>query len=182
MAIHMPTATQYGTTADTNGLYRLNGIRVGGPYTIEISFVGYKDAKYENIRLELGETKEINVSLKESANSIEAVAVMCYYPVHNMNTNNFNNSVIEKMPTISRSIYDIARLTPEAMVSKDGGISIAGANSRYNTFQIDGIVSNDIYGLTSSGTNGGLADANPIPLDAIDEIQIVIAPISVRQS
>ena len=100
MAIHMPTATQYGPTADTNGLYRLNGIRVGGPYTIEISFVGYKDAKYENIRLELGETKEINVSLKESANSIEAVAVMCYYPVHNMNTNNFNNSVIEKMPTI----------------------------------------------------------------------------------
>lgn len=183
IATHTPSSTQYGTASDANGSYRLNGMRVGGPYSVEISYVGCTTVNYDNIRLELGETKEIDASLNDSR-SIETIVVNTdrYDSARNGAANNFDNSVIEKMPTISRSIYDIARLTPEAMVSKDGGISIAGANSRYNTFQIDGIVSNDIYGLTSSGTNGGLADANPIPLDAIDEIQIVIAPFDVRQS
>lgn len=183
IATHTPSSTQYGTATDSNGTYRLNGMRVGGPYTVEISYVGCNTANYDNIRLELGETKEIDASLNDSR-SIETVVVNAGRSdsARNGAANNFNSSAIEKMPTISRSIYDIARLTPEAMVSKDGGISIAGANSRYNTFQIDGIVSNDIYGLTSSGTNGGLADANPIPLDAIDEIQVVVAPFDVRQS
>ncbi|MBR0339150.1 MAG: TonB-dependent receptor, partial [Alistipes sp.] len=76
---------------------------------------------------------------------------------------------------------DITRLSPQAMVSKDGGISIAGTNSRYNSFQIDGTASNDMYGLTSTGTNCGLAGANPIPLDAISDIQVVTAPFDVRQ-
>ncbi len=183
IATHTPSSTQYGTASDAGGAYRLNGMRVGGPYTVEISYVGCTTVNYDGIRLELGETKEIDASLNDSRD-IETVVVKTYRydTFRNGTASNFGNSVIEKMPTISRSIYDIARLTPEAMVSKDGGISIAGTNSRYNTFQIDGIVSNDIYGLTSSGTNGGLADANPIPLDAIDEIQVVVAPFDVRQS
>ena len=75
------------------------------------------------------------------------------------------------MPTIDRSIYDVVKFTPQASVSKNGGISFAGSNNRYNSFQVDGAVANDSFGLAASGTNGGQTGANPISLDAIEEIE-----------
>ncbi len=183
LAVHTPSGTQYGATADRNGAYRIDGMRVGGPYSVEISFIGCETQKFADISLELGKSKRIDALLKESVN-IETVTVHAdrFASSRTGAAENFNNGIIEQLPTVSRSIYDIARLSPQAMAQQGGGISIAGNNSRYNTFQIDGIASNDIYGLTSSGTNGGLADANPVPLDAIDEIQVVVAPFDVRQS
>ena len=85
------------------------------------------------------------------------------------------------MPTIDRSVYDVVKYTPQASINKTGGISFAGANNRYNSFQINGAVANDTFGLASSGTNGGQTGANPIALDAIEEIQVVVAPFDVRQ-
>ena len=183
VATHMPSSTQYGTMTDSEGYFRLSGMRVGGPYQVEFSFVGANTARFDNITLELGKVKNIDVTLDDSQ-SIETIVVNGE-PFESSKTgaaSNFNSSTIGIIPTVSRSIYDVAKLSPQVMVSKDGGVSIAGANTRYNSFQMDGIVSNDVYGLTSSGTNGGLADANPIPLDAIDEIQVVVAPFDVRQS
>ena len=74
-----------------------------------------------------------------------------------------------------------SRIMPMAQTNKIGGISFAGSNNRYNSFQIDGTVSNDVFGLTSSGTNGGQSGANPISMDAIQEIQVVVSPFDVRQ-
>ncbi|MBQ5647776.1 MAG: TonB-dependent receptor [Alistipes sp.] len=182
VATHTPTETVYGTTTDINGAYRLQGLRVGAPYTVEFSFVGYKDKKIGDIALALGETRQIDSSLDDTQ-AIDAVVVTGNRFVENrMGTGEvFHSDLIERTPTVSRSIDDITRLAPQAMISKDGGISIAGTNSRYNSFQIDGTASNDMYGLTSTGTNGGLAGANPIPLDAISDIQVVTAPFDVRQ-
>ena len=182
VATHTPTETIYGTTTDANGAYRLQGLRVGGPYTVEFSFVGFKEQKIENITLSLGENRQIDAKLDDTQ-AIETVVVSYSAERSNMGTSDaeFRRDVIERTPTVSRSIDDITRLSPQAMVSKDGGISIAGTNSRYNSFQIDGTASNDMYGLTSSGTNGGLSGANPIPLDAIANIQVVTAPFDVRQ-
>lgn len=182
VATHTPTETIYGTITDRNGSYHLQGLRVGGPYTVEFSFVGYKDVKFGDVALSLGEKKQIDASLSDMQ-AIDAVVVNADgFNERRMGAgDSFNRDLIERTPTVSRSIDDITRLAPQAMVSKDGGISIAGTNSRYNSFQIDGTASNDMYGLTSTGTNGGLAGANPIPLDAISDIQVVTAPFDVRQ-
>ncbi len=182
IATHTPTETIYGTTTDRNGVYHLQGLRVGAPYTVEFSFVGFKDKTLNDIALSLGEAKHIDTSLI-SDNTIEAVVVSSEaFTESRMGAGEvFHRDLIERTPTVSRSIDDITRLAPQAMVSKDGGISIAGMNSRYNSFQIDGTASNDMYGLTSTGTNGGLAGANPVPLDAISDIQVVTAPFDVRQ-
>ena len=182
VATHMPTETVYGTITDAQGAYHLQGLRVGAPYTIEISFVGYNGKKYSDIALSLGENQQVDASLSDTQ-TIDAVTVKANSFIDNRTGSGevFHRDLIERTPTVSRSIDDITRLAPQAMVSKDGGISIAGMNSRYNSFQIDGTASNDMYGLTSTGTNGGLAGANPIPLDAISDIQVVTAPFDVRQ-
>ena len=182
VATHTPTETVYGTITDSNGGYRLQGLRVGGPYLVEFSFVGYKEMKFNDITLALGEREQIDASLSDTQ-TIDAVVVRADgFTERRMGSGEaFNRDLIERTPTVSRSIDDITRLAPQAMVSKDGGISIAGTNSRYNSFQIDGTASNDMYGLTSTGTNGGLAGANPIPLDAVSDIQVVTAPFDVRQ-
>ena len=182
VATHTPTETIYGTTTDQNGAYHLQGMRVGAPYVVEFSFVGYKGQKHGDVALSLGESKQIDATLT-SDNFIDAVVVSAdnFVESRTGSGETFHRDVIERTPTVSRSIDDITRLAPQAMISKDGGISIAGTNSRYNSFQIDGTASNDMYGLTSTGTNGGLAGANPVPLDAISDIQVVTAPFDVRQ-
>ena len=182
IATHTPTETIYGAVTDVNGAYRLQGLRVGAPYTLEFSFVGYKEKRFSDIALALGEAQQINATLSDTQN-IDAIVVSTDRFAENRTGAGvaFGEDIISRTPTVSRSIDDITRLAPQAMISKDGGISIAGMNTRYNSFQIDGTASNDMYGLTSSGTNGGLAGANPIPLDAISDIQVVTAPFDVRQ-
>ena len=182
VATHTPTETVYGAITDAQGAYHLQGLRVGAPYIVEFSFVGYNGKVYSDIALSLGENQQVDAVLSDTQ-TIDAVVVNAdgFIGSRTGSGEVFHRDLIERTPTVSRSIDDITRLAPQAMVSKDGGISIAGMNSRYNSFQIDGTASNDMYGLTSSGTNGGLAGANPIPLDAISDIQVVTAPFDVRQ-
>ena len=182
VATHLPTETLYGAVCDKGGAYHLQGLRVGGPYRVEFSFVGYKDIVFDNLTLALGEQRQLDATLTDRLSIEEVVVQTDSYAERKTGTATaFGSDIITRTPTVSRSIDDITRLAPQAMVSKDGGISIVGVNSRYNSFQIDGTASNDMYGLTSTGTNGGLAGANPIPLDAISDIQVVVAPFDVRQ-
>lgn len=182
-ALCQPTGIEYGTITDTNGIFHLQGLAIGGPYTIEASFVGCDPVKRDGIMLSLGKPGQFDATLRESAQNIAAVvkSVSLHEIRHAGAAATYTRSQIDLLPTVSRSLYDIARLSPHVQAQTSGGLSIAGANSRYNSFQIDGVVSNDIYGLTSSGTNGGLTGANPIPLDAIKEISVAAAPFDVRQ-
>ena len=152
VATHVPTETVYGTVTDANGAYRLQGLRVGAPYKVEFSFVGFKDKHFNDIALSLGEVRQIDACLSDTQ-AIDAVVVSAdgFNEKRTGTGEVFHRELIERTPTVSRSIDDITRLAPQAMVSKDGGISIAGTNSRYNSFQIDGTASNDMYGLTSTG-------------------------------
>ena len=177
VATHIATGTNYGTSTNIDGKYHLDGLKVGGEYVVTFSCVGYKNSAIDNIYPSLGETMQLNGVLYDQP-SIDDIVVVGDYKPHG----NFSSSDIESMPTVSRSIYDIARLSPFVATQQEGGVAISGANSRYNSFYIDGIVNNDMYGLTASGTNGGLASANPIPLDALEQIQVVVAPFDVRQS
>ena len=177
VAVNRATGVTYGTSANVDGKYHLDGLKVGGEYVVTFSCVGYITSAIDKIYPALGQTVELNTTLKDQP-SIDSVVVVGDYKPYS----NFSSQDIEAMPTVSRSIYDIARLSPYAATQQEGGVAIGGANSRYNSFYIDGIVNNDMYGLTANGTNGGLASANPIPLDALEQVQIVSAPFDVRQS
>ena len=184
VAVHVPSGTQYAAVANEHGRFVINGMRAGGPYSVEISFLGMGTLQYKDLTLALGEPYTIDAVMKVS-NELDAVVLTAEGSFNSSKTgaaSNFSQTAVESMPTIDRSIYDIVKFSPQASLNKDGGISFAGSNNRYNSFQIDGAVANDSFGLASSGTNGGQTGANPISLDAIEEVQVVIAPFDVRQS
>ncbi len=184
VAVHVPSGTQYYGITNEAGRYTIQGMRSGGPYKVEISYLGMNTVEYNDIVLKLGEPFELNANLA-SANELEAVTVVgeSTFASHMTGAGqSFSLSSVENAPKIDRSVYDIVKFTPQATVNKDGGISFAGANNRYNSFQIDGAMANDTFGLSSAGTNGGQTGANPVSIDAIEEIQVVVAPFDVRQS
>lgn len=182
-AIHEPSGTRYNAVTNEKGRFTIQGMRVGGPYKVTVSYLGYKDEVYNDIQLSLGQTRTLNVDLKENAQELGEVTVTGRSGRNSGGAAaNFNQQRIENTPTISRDIYDVAKLSTLVSTSRVGGISIAGINNRYNSFQIDGTVSNDVFGLASTGTNGGQTGANPISMDAIQELQVSVAPFDVRQS
>ena len=184
IAVHTPSGTQYAAVANEEGRYVINGMRSGGPYNVEISYLGMSTIEYTDVTLKLGEPLELNASMKAS-NELDAVFVVSESSFNAGKTGagaSFSRKAVETTPSVDRSIYDVVQYTPQAMLNKNGGISFAGTNNRYNSFQIDGAVANDAFGLASTGTNGGQVGANPVSLDAIDEIQVVVAPFDVRQS
>jgi len=185
VALHVPSGVQYGTTTRNDGAFNIPNIPVGGPYTLRVSFIGYSEFVQDNIFLRLGENIDFNINLKEEATQLGEVVVVgvadnTFNSSRTGAKTNITNEQIQKLPSISRSFVDYARLTPQATVT-GSGISFTGTNNRYNSFQIDGTVNNDVFGLSSSGTNGGQAGTQPISLDAIQEFQVVIAPYDVRQ-
>ncbi|MDD2797477.1 MAG: TonB-dependent receptor [Bacteroidales bacterium] len=185
VAIHTPSGSMYGAVTNDKGRYSIQGMRVGGPYKITVSYIGYTPIEYTNIQLSLGDDANINANLKESTKDLKEVVVTASKGVKSAAggaASNFNQRQIVDAPTIDRNIYDVAKLSPLVSTSKIGGLSIAGSNNRYNSFQIDGMVSNDVFGLAGSGTNGGQTSSNPISLDAIQEIQVIVSPFDVRQS
>ena len=186
VAVDVPSGSQYGTITDLNGYFRIPNMNVGGPYTVTVTFVGYEPFVQEGIFLALGQTFKLDVNLSEQAQALEGVEIVA--PKSDIFDGNrtgaetvVSNSEIQKLPTITRSIADFVKMTPQAKVSTYGAISIAGMNNRYNAISIDGAVNNDVFGLSASGTNGGQTGATSISLDAIDQFQIVIAPYDVRQ-
>ena len=184
VAVHTPSGTQYAAVANAQGRFNINGMRAGGPYTVEVSFLGMGTVQYTDVTLSLGDPFTIDAVLKPST-ELQEVVITAESSFNASKTGagaNFKLDAVESVPTIDRSIYDVVKYTPQASLNKDGGISFAGSNNRYNSFQIDGAVANDSFGLASSGTNGGQTGANPISLDAIEEIQVVVAPFDVRQS
>lgn len=182
IAVHEPSGTQYGAVTNVDGRYTMQGMRTGGPYKLTVSYVGYQSAAFTGIMLELGNTYTQNVKLTPSSELLDEVVVVAEAKAAAGAGQNFSLGKIENTPTVDRNVYDIVKNMPFAMPSKIGGMTFAGSNNRYNSFQIDGTVSNDVFGLASSGTNGGQTGANPISMDAIQEIQVVVAPFDVRQS
>ena len=180
VAIHTPSGTHYGTTTNSQGLYSIGAMRVGGPYEITISYVGYKSVVYKDITLQLGQPTTINENLEESALEVDDVVVVG--SVESYKGNNFNREQMEAVPSIDRSIYDLTNMLSSAVTPAAGGIILGGQSSRYNTLTIDGTSSADIYGLGTTGMTGSLTNANPIPLDALSDVTVSTASIDIRES
>ncbi|WP_316821196.1 carboxypeptidase regulatory-like domain-containing protein [Pedobacter gandavensis] len=181
VAVHNPTGTRYTASSNTDGRYNFVNINTGGPYTVTASYIGYKVEKIEGVYLKLGETFTLKIKLSEGGQNLEEVQVVGKNStVLNSKRTGASTTIgkkqIEEMPTLSRSLSDITRLTPQA-----NGNSFAGSNNRFNNITIDGAVNNDVFGLSANGTPGGPAGTQPISLDAIQEVQVVIAPYDITQ-
>ncbi|WP_345117109.1 TonB-dependent receptor [Hymenobacter algoricola] len=181
IAVHTPTNTQYVAPTNSEGRFNIQNMRVGGPYTVRITFIGYKDAARDGIFLTLGQNLRLDINLNEATTELAGVTVQGKQdPTLNSQRNgaatNIQREQIERLPSISRSFQDFTRLTPQA-----NGNSLSGRNGRFNNIQIDGASNNDLFGLGGSGAPGGQAGTNPISLDAIQEFQVVLSPYDVRQ-
>jgi hypothetical protein len=178
VATHTPSGTIYGTVTNVEGRFNLNGMRVGGPYTVVVSFIGYGSFTQNNITLSLGENYVVNVELTEEALSLDEVIVSATRTkFSNEKTGavtNITNDQIDNLPTVNRSITDITRLSPYG----GDGMSFAGADGRTANFTVDGANFNNNFGLSDALPGGG----NPISIEAIEELQVVIAPYDVRQT
>ncbi|MGE5398893.1 MAG: TonB-dependent receptor [Ignavibacteriales bacterium] len=183
VATHIPTGTTFGSTTRVDGKFNLNNLRVGGPYTVKVSFIGFTTQIKEGVELTLGQNFSIDFKLSSETIQTGTVNVVSdRSAVISANRTGAATNVgveeIQAFPTISRNFQDFAKFTPQF----DGrSSSAAGRNNRFNNIQIDGTQYNDLFGLGSSGTPGGQAGTTPISLDAIQEFQVVIAPYDVRQ-
>ncbi len=183
VAIHQPTGTQYGAATNVEGRYTLQGLRIGGPYTLTASFIGYQGRREEGITLRLGEKRVIDFSLQPKTEELEAVEVVAERnPVIDQTRTGAGISIdeeqIQDLPTIARSLQDFARLVPQAS-GYGGALSFGGRNDRFNNIQIDGATFNDVFGL-GDATPGSQAGSQPISLDAIAALNVDIAPYDVR--
>ncbi len=190
IAVHVPSGTQYGTTSRVDGKYNLNGLRPGGPYSVKVSFVGYKPQETEVASIQLGQNLKMDFTLYEAAVSLGDITVVGEKnSILSSNRTGASQNVtardIQLIPSISKNFTDFAKLSPQAGITVSGGnyvTSFAGRNNRYNNIQIDGTQYNDLFGLGTTGAPGGQTGTNPISIDAIQEYQVIVAPYDVRYS
>lgn len=189
-AVHQPSGTQYSTAARAGGSFTIPNMRVGGPYKIDVSYVGYETQTFNDVYLDLGIDTKLSPVLQGSSQTLTGVVIASRRSIGKDlqgASTQISQQQLQSLPTISRSIADFVRLTPQAVAyssNSDGssmGVSFGGQNNRYNQFSVDGANATDAFGLAASGTNGGQAGINPIPLDAIEQIQVVLSPYDVRQ-
>ena len=179
LAIHIPSGTQYGISTRPDGGFNFPAVRTGGPYKITVTFVGYDNFVINDVNLALGQDLDLSIQMKQKGIEISDIVVSGKRDaVFNSDRTGAANYVtgkdIQSIPTISRSVTDMVRLTPQA-----SGNSFAGRNNLYNNFSLDGSVFNNSFGLAA--TLGGQTNAQPISLDAIDQINVSLAPYDVRQ-
>ena len=185
IAIHTPTGTKYGGISNEDGRFNLLNLRVGGPYEVTISYVGYRGHTENDVFLTLGTTFNLEVVLATESQALDEVVVTSdrggtFGSDRTGAETSVGRRELTRLPTISRSAEDFTRLEPSAS-SGSSGISFGGRNDQYNNFSLDGAIFNNPFGLDAA-TPGGQTSAQPISLDAIDQIQVSLAPYDVTQS
>ena len=176
--VHEPSGTRYNAVSNMDGRFSIQGMRTGGPYSVTVSYIGFQPKSYKGITLQLGENYDLGIEMSEDANELQEVVVTGTKSKFNAEktgaSTNINNAQIVNLPTVSRSIYDVTRLSPYG----GNGMSFAGADGRNSNFTVDGANFNNNFGLSDGLPGGG----NPISLDAIEEMQVVVSPFDVRQT
>ena len=179
IATHTPSGTVYGVTTNEVGRYTINGMRSGGPYTVEFSCLGYQTVTYTDVTLQLAETYSLGATLNEDSEMLSEAMVIdaaaSKFSAQKMGSaTNISGKDIASLPTVSRSITDVTRLSPYG----GNGMSFAGQDGRTANFTVDGANFNNNFGLSDGLPGGG----SPISIDAIEEMQVVISPYDVRQT
>ena len=181
-AVHQPSGTVYRAVTNIDGRYSIQGMRPGGPYVLEVSYVGYKTKSEKNITLSLGQNTILNESLSEDAEMLQDVVVTASRN-NNMRTDragattSINADQIESVPTVSRSMNDLLKLTPQG-ANVGSGFSVGGGNYRQSYVTVDGAAFNNAFGIGGNLPGNG----SPISLDALDQISVSSSPYDVRLS
>ena len=177
-AVHEPSGTRYAAVSNVDGRFRIQGMRTGGPYTVTVTYIGFEQKSLKGVQLELGETYNLQVWLSENTNELSEVLITGkaskFAAEKTGASTNITSSQITSLPTVSRGITDVTRLSPYG----GNGMSFAGADGRTANFTVDGANFNNNFGLSDKLPGGG----NPISIDAIEELQVVISPFDVRQT
>ena len=181
VAVHNPTGTKYGAVTNLDGRYNLLNLRIGGPYTVTISYVGFTEQAFTDVYLTLGKTTNLDAKMTSNEEALEEVVITgSSSGTFGSDRTGAETSVgrreLTRLPTISRSATDFTRLEPSA-----SGNSFGGRNDQFNNFTLDGAVFNNPFGLDAA-TPGGQTDSQPISLDAIEQIQVSLAPYDVTLS
>lgn len=180
VAINIPSGTRSTTTSRKDGHYNLPNLRVGGPYQVQITHVGYKKESQENITLLLGQEFTVDFKLTPDSKELAAITInttrqdKVFNSGHTGSQELINRTQIERLPSVNRSLQDFTKLAPSA-----NGLSFGGRNNLYNNVTVDGANFNNAFGLSS--TLGGQTNSQPISLDAIEQIQVSVSPYDVRQ-
>ncbi|MBC8084665.1 MAG: carboxypeptidase regulatory-like domain-containing protein, partial [Hymenobacter sp.] len=178
-ATHVPTGTRYGTATNGEGRFTIQNMRVGGPYTLVVSYIGSQTQTLNNITLELGQPYVLNTTLGQTDTQLQEVTVTGNNPRSVLNADrtgsitNIDRTAFQRLPSISRNLNDFTRLTPQA-----GGGGIGGGSDRSNFFSVDGSDFTNNFGIGPSLPAGGA----PISIDAIEEVSVNVTPYDVRQS
>jgi outer membrane receptor for ferrienterochelin and colicin len=181
VATHTPSGTRYGAVSNLEGRFSIPGMRIGGPYMIVSSFIGYEPQTVEGLVLSLGVTSTVNFTMSDSDSELEEILVSgernaTFSSDRTGAGTSIGSQQISTLPTISRSINDFTRLSPQS-----NGQSFAGQDSRLNNITVDGSYFNNSFGLGGGSNPGGRTGVSPISLDAIDQISVNVAPYDVRQ-
>ena len=180
--INNSTGAKYEVLTRKEGRYNLPNLRVGGPYTVSVSFVGFQTEKQDSIFLLLGQEHKSNFNLSAASQSLENVVVTAGRQEKVFSNNRtgsqeiINRTQIERLPTINRSLADFTKLTPSA-----SGFNIGGRNGFLNNVTVDGANFTNTFGLGASPALGSQTNSQPISLDAIEQIQVNVSPYDVRQ-
>lgn len=188
-AVHVPTGTRYTAVTAANGRFSILNVRVGGPYTVTAQISGFRPQTQKDINVALGESRQLTFALDLESVTESVVVTAESAPLISPDRMGSGSAVseaeIKALPTISRQFQDLARVNPYVNVAANDesatNISVSGKNNRYNTIQIDGAVNNDLFGLAATGTPGGQSNTQPISLDSIQELQVVVSPYDVKQ-
>jgi len=177
-AVHEPSGTRYTAVSNAKGQFNIQGMRTGGPYTVTVSYIGHQTKTFREITLQLGEPYNLAVWLDENSTQLTEVVVSGkaskFATEKTGASTNITSQQITSLPTVNRSITDVTRLSPYG----GNGMSFVGSDGRLANFTIDGANFNNNFGLSSALPGGG----NPVSIDAIEEMQVVISPFDVRQT
>ena len=177
-ALHTPSGTKYNAVTNMDGRYSMKGMRPGGPYTVTVSYIGYQTRQIEDVTLQLAETYDLDVDMSVNSNTLGEVVVTSeatkFRAEKTGAATNINSTQISNLPTVTRSLTDVTRLSPFG----GNGMSFAGTDGRLANFTVDGANFNNNFGLSDNLPGGG----NPISIEAIEEMQVVISPYDVRQT
>lgn len=182
-AKHVPSGTVYRAVTNVNGRYAITGMRSGGPYEVEVSYIGYQTKKFTDLQLVLGQNAVLDVWLDESSEMLQEVQVFSTGGKNNMRTDragavtSVDAREMALIPTVSRSMNDILKMTPQGG-NTGNGFAVGGGNFRQSYVTVDGAAFNNAFGIGSNLPGNG----SPISLDALDQITVSVTPFDVRQS
>ncbi|MCI0696873.1 carboxypeptidase regulatory-like domain-containing protein [candidate division KSB1 bacterium] len=181
VAVHEPSGTRYGAASRAGGAFNIPNMKIGGPYTVTVSYVGYKTQQETEVYVNLGQTVRLDFKLPEEAIAIGEIEVTAEQDVV-LNSGRtgaatyIRPEAVVNLPSIKRSTRDLTRVDPRS----DGNFSFGGRNWLYNNISLDGSYFNNPFGLDDPAP-GGQASAEPVPYDAVEQVQVSVAPFDVRQ-